>query len=315
MDIGLDVRAFKDRLNVAIDWYDKNTHDLLTSITPPANTGATSVYVNAGKVNNRGFEFEASWKDSVGDFRYGISGNFATLKNKVVEGTGQSIPGAQRWAGINMTYFEEGYPLWYLKTFKVESIDQQTGAPIYKEIDGKEGITADDREYAGSGIPDLTYGLTLELGYKGFDLVVLGSGVQGIEKFFCLNRGDSFTQNTLTEFYTQAWQSPSSTGYKYPKPDAFDPNFASSDMRVFDASFFKIKQIQLGYSVPRNILKKIAMSNLRVYVSFDDWFTFTKYPGLDPETSAVGSGASSLGIDFGSYPMSKKIVFGVNVSF
>ncbi len=315
VDIGLDVRAFKDRLNVALDWYDKNTHDLLTSITPPANTGATSVYVNAGKVNNRGFEFEASWKDSVGDFRYGISGNFATLKNKVVEGTGQSIPGAQRWAGINMTYFEEGYPLWYLKTFKVESIDQQTGAPIYKEIDGKEGITADDREYAGSGIPDLTYGLTLELGYKGFDLVVLGSGVQGIDKFFCLNRGDSFTQNTLTEFYTQAWQSPSSTGYKYPKPDAFDPNFASSDMRVFDASFFKIKQIQLGYSVPRNILKKIAMSNLRVYVSFDDWFTFTKYPGLDPETSAVGSGASSLGIDFGSYPMSKKIVFGVNVSF
>ena len=86
-------------------------------------------------------------------------------------------------------------------------------------------------------------------------------------------------------------------------------------MRVFDASFFKIKQIQLGYSVPRNILKKVAMTNLRVYVSFDDWFTFTKYPGLDPETSAVGSGASSLGIDFGSYPMSKKVVFGVNVSF
>jgi hypothetical protein len=86
-------------------------------------------------------------------------------------------------------------------------------------------------------------------------------------------------------------------------------------MRVYDASFFKIKQIQLGYTLPRKLVKKLAMSSLRAYVSLDDWFTFTKYPGLDPETSHVGSSASGLGVDYGSYPISKKLVFGVNVSF
>ena len=90
-----------------------------------------------------------------------------------------------------------------------------------------------------------------------------------------------------------------------------------SDLRVFDASFFKIKQMQFGYTVPRNILRKVALSSLRAYVSLDDFFTFTKYPGLDPETSNMGSSSngSGLGVDFGQYPISKKLVFGVNVSF
>jgi hypothetical protein len=84
---------------------------------------------------------------------------------------------------------------------------------------------------------------------------------------------------------------------------------------VYDASFFKIKQIQLGYNVPGKLLKKIAVGSLRAYVSLDDFFTFTKYPGLDPETSHAGSSASGLGIDYGSYPIAKKVVFGVNLSF
>ena len=84
---------------------------------------------------------------------------------------------------------------------------------------------------------------------------------------------------------------------------------------MFDASFFKIKQIQLGYTVPSKILKKASISNLRVYASLDDFFTFTKYPGLDPETSLYGASSSGLGVDTGSYPISKKVVFGVNISF
>ena len=132
---------------------------------------------------------------------------------------------------------------------------------------------------------------------------------------YAVMRGDALQQNKLREFYTNAWQSPSSSGYKYPKPDVNDKYYRSSNMLVFDASFFKIKQIQLGYSLPKKLVKRIGMSNLRAYVSLDDWFTFTKYPGLDPEVSHVGSSASGLGIDFGSYPISKKLVFGVNVSF
>ncbi len=316
VDVGLDLRMFNNRLTFSVDWYNKNTHDLLTRTTAPGNTGAEYVYVNAGLVNNHGTEFELGWKDTVGDFSYGISGNLSTVHNKVVKGTSTDrVPGQKIWSSYDVTYFEEGYPLWYLRTFVVDHIDQQTGAAVYKDFDGDGEITGDDRDYVGSGIPDFTYGLTLNFAWKGLDLLVLGAGSQGAELLYAVTRADALQQNTLRMFYADAWQSPSSTGYKYPKPDVNDKFYRTSNMRVYDASFFKIKQIQLGYTFPKKLVKHIGMSNLRAYVSMDDWFTFTKYPGLDPETSHAGSSASGLGIDYGSYPISKKLVFGVNVAF
>ena len=316
VDLGMDLRMLNERLTFSVDWYNKNTHDLLTSTTAPANTGAETVYVNAGLVNNHGTEFELGWKDTIGDFSYGISGNLSTVHNKVVEGTSKDrVPGQKIWSSYDVTYFEEGYPLWYLRTFIVDHIDPTTGEAVYKNFDDDPAITPEDRAFAGSGIPDFTYGLTLNLGWKGFDMLVLGAGSQGAELLYAVTRADALQQNTLKIFYTDAWQNASSTGYKYPKPDSSDKFYRCSNMRVYDASFFKIKQIQLGYTLPRKLVKKIAMSSLRAYVSLDDWFTFTKYPGLDPETSHVGSSASGLGVDYGSYPISKKLVFGVNVSF
>ena len=316
VDVGLDLRMFNNRLTFSVDWYNKNTHDLLTRTTAPGNTGAEYVYVNAGLVNNHGTEFELGWKDTVGDFSYGISGNLSTVHNKVVKGTSSDrVPGQKIWSSYDVTYFEEGYPLWYLRTFVVDHIDQQTGAAVYKDFDGDGEITGDDRDYVGSGIPDFTYGLTLNFAWKGLDLLVLGAGSQGAELLYAVTRADALQQNTLRMFYTDAWQSSASSGYKYPKPDVNDKFYRTSNMRVYDASFFKIKQIQLGYTFPKKLVKHIGMSNLRAYVSMDDWFTFTKYPGLDPETSHAGSSASGLGIDYGSYPISKKLVFGVNVSF
>ena len=321
VDVGLDLRMFKERLTFSVDWYNKNTHDLLTRTTAPANTGAEEVYVNAGLVNNHGTEFELGWKDTIGDFSYGISGNLSTVHNKVVEGTSKDrVPGQKIWSSYDVTYFEEGYPLWYLRTFFVDHIDPETGAAVYKDFPDENGvtdgvITPDDRAFAGSGIPDFTYGVTLNLAYKGFDLLVLGAGSQGAELLYAVGRADALQQNTLRMFYTDAWKNPSSTGYTYPKPDSGDKYYRTSNLRVYDASFFKIKQIQLGYTLPRKLVKKIAMNSLRAYVSLDDWFTFTKYPGLDPETSHAGSSASGLGVDYGSYPISKKLVFGVNISF
>ena len=316
VDVGMDLRMLNERLTFSVDWYNKNTHDLLTSTTAPANTGAETVYVNAGLVNNHGTEFELGWKDTIGDFNYGISGNLSTVHNKVVKGTSKDrVPGQKIWSSYDVTYFEEGYPLWYLRTFMVDHIDPKTGEAVYKDFNNDNAITPDDRDFAGSGIPDFTYGVTLNMGWKGFDLLVLGAGSQGAELLYAVTRADALQQNTLKIFYTDAWQNASSSGYKYPKPDSSDKFYRCSNMRVYDASFFKIKQIQLGYTLPRKLVKKIAMSSLRAYVSLDDWFTFTKYPGLDPETSHVGSSASGLGVDYGSYPISKKLVFGVNVSF
>ena len=316
VDVGLDLRMLKERLTFSVDWYNKNTHDLLTRTTAPGNTGAEYVYVNAGLVNNHGTEFELGWRDNIGDFSYGISGNLSTVHNKVVKGTSSDrVPGQKIWSSYDVTYFEEGYPLWYLRTFIVDHIDPNTGAAVYKNFDDDPAITPDDRDFAGSGIPDFTYGLTLNMAWKGFDFLVLGAGSQGAELLYAVTRADAPQQNTLRIFYADAWKSASSTGYVYPKPDNNDKFYRTSNLRVYDASFFKIKQIQLGYNVPRKLVKRVGVSGLRAYVSMDDWFTFTKYPGLDPETSHAGSSASGLGIDYGSYPISKKLVFGVNVSF
>ena len=314
-DVGLEGRMFGDRLTFEFDWYDKRTHDLITSLTAPGHTGASSMYINAGKVLNTGFEAMLSWKDNIGDFSYGISVNGATLKNKVLEGTSKErVQGERVWQSDYVTYFEEGYPLWYLRTYVMEGINPQTGEAIYKNFDDDPSITQNDRDYVGKGIPDLTYGVTVNLGWKNFDLTIYGTGAQGIEKLFCMQRGDFREANTLQYFWDNAW-APGKTNYLFPKPNKLDTFYIASDAMVFDASFFKVKQIQLGYTVPQSVLRRIKMSQLRAYVSFDDWIVFTKYPGMDPETNGYSRNINGMALDTGSYPMSKKIVFGVNLAF
>ena len=315
VDLGLEARMFNDKLSLNIDWYNKNTNDLLTTTTAPATTGSTSMYVNAGKVNNTGIDFEVSWKEQVGDFGYGISANASTLKNVVVEGTSKEpVPGANGWSSTPMTYFEAGYPLWYIRGYRMLSVDPQTGAATYKDFNNDGAITQSDREYVGSGIPRLTYGLTLNFEYKNFDLIISGAGAQGVDRYYGINRADAKANNTTKFFYDNSWWAPGDNA-KYPKHDTADNVFFCSDQAVFDASFFKVKQIQLGYNFSKSLLDKINMSDLRLYVSLDDFFTFTNYPGLDPETNGYYGSANSIGMDFGSYPISKKIVFGVNVAF
>jgi TonB-linked SusC/RagA family outer membrane protein len=311
-NIGFDARFLRDRLDLSLDWFNKNTFDLLTSTEAPSNTGASSVYVNAGKVNNKGVELMLGWRDEIAGFRYSINGNLATLKNLVTEGTSPDrVPGAGVHSGYTVTYFEEGYPLWYLRTFVVEDFDEN-GYAVYKDFDGVPGINAQDQTMTGNPIPDLTYGLTVNLAYKNFDLNVYGAGVYGNERLYACLRGDFPQQNNLAIFFTDRW-TPENPNARFPRPDFTDTYQTTTNLRIFDASFFKIKQIQLGYNLPKSILQKAWLSELRAYVSLDDWFTFTSYPGLDPETSV--NTTQSLAIDAGGYPISRKVVFGINVAF
>jgi outer membrane receptor protein involved in Fe transport len=150
IDIGLDSRFFKDRLSLTIDFYSKNTDGLLINITPALSSGASSQFVNAGIIHNRGFEFESTWKDNINAFSYSVSTNFATLYNIVKEAPSK-LTGTGTHAGTTVTYFEEGFPVWYIKTYKIDHIDEN-GYAVYKDFDGIEGITDADREYAGSAI-------------------------------------------------------------------------------------------------------------------------------------------------------------------
>ena len=164
----------------------------------------------------------------------------------------------------------------------------------------------------GSGIPDLTYGITLNLSWKGIDLTVFANGAAGNEIAYAVPRSTRIQANTLKYFYDNRW-TPQNTNAKYIGASLknYDKYVQSSAM-VFDGSYFKIKQIQLGYTFPKNLLKKASINSLRVYVSLDDYFNFTSYPGFDPEVSMSGNG---LGLDYGQYPVTKRATLGVNLSF
>ncbi|WP_280765640.1 TonB-dependent receptor [Parabacteroides sp. PFB2-10] len=317
VDFGLDGRFLRDRLTFELDYFDKTTHNLLISTVAPAHTGASSVYINAGKVKNKGLEAQVGWKNSHGDFSYNVNGNIAFLKNEVIEDISKTpLAGSGVQYSGTVTYFEEGYPVWYLRTYEFAGINPENGRAIYTDFDKDGSITESDRKYAGNAIPKYTYGLTATFGYKNFDLVVYGSGVGGNKILYGATRGDFPQANTLTTFYENMW-SPENKNAKYPILHANDIFYRTSDLMVFSGSFFKIKQIQLGYTVPSSISRKIGMSKLRAYVSLEDWFVFTKYPGIDPETNSMTatSAASALAIDYGNYPISKKATLGLNVSF
>lgn len=315
LDLGLDARFFQDRLSFTIDWFNKKTKDLIVSgITPSTIVGNTASPVNAGNIENKGVEIELGWKHALGDFSYGIRGNLATLKNKVtyIHESLDRINGASFHTATGMTVFEKGYPAWYFRGYKVDHIDSESGDPVFVDLDKNGVINDSDKMMIGSGIPDFTYGITLNASYKGIDLTVFGTGSQGNDIMSCTGRGDRLQANILKELYTDRW-TPANKNASRPRAGAtdIDKYWLSSGM-VFDGSYFKIKQIQLGYSLPRQILKKAKINNVRIYCSLDDFFTFTSYPGFDPEVTGTGS---STGLDKGYYPSSRKVVFGLNLNF
>ena len=319
IDLGLDARFLRNRLTLGIDWYDKKTKDLLVSIAPIPEIGVNSTYVNAGSVLNRGLEIELGWRDSIGDLSYSISGNFSTLKNEVTyldPAIYRLENGSQFYNNRARTAFEVGYPIWYMRGYKLEGIDQETGKPIFYDANGDDNIEDGDRTFIGKGIPDYTFGLTVSLEWKGFDFNLYGAGVGGNQIMNLYYQADGPMRNSLRYFYDNAWTETNKTA-KVPSCISVvnDWTYWSSSGVIFDGGYFKIKQIQLGYTLPEKLLKKIFIKGVRAYVSFDDFFCFTKnYPGFDPETATTGS-ANGMGLDLGSYPTTRKIVAGINIKF
>ena len=312
-DFGMDLRLFNNRLTFGVDWYNKDTRDLLVSISPVAEVGVSSQTVNAGSVNNTGWEFELGWQDNIGDFHYSINGNLSTLKNRVTYL--EPSVGHQKGSSFgNMkfsTWFEEGYPVWFFRGYQYAGINAENGKADYYAADGTltQSPVDADMGYMGSALPPLTFGLTLHMDWKGFDFTLFGTGAAGHQLMPCVYRVDHMNINALTYFYNES-------GKSIPKIENMwdSKEFWSSSAVVFKGDFFKIKQIQLGYTLPKKWLNKIFVDNLRVYASMDDWFVFTKYPGFDPETASTGS-TSGMGLDKGSYPNAKRLLFGVNITF
>ncbi len=313
LDFGLDARMFNNRLTFAADYFNKHTKDLLFNVSVPPELGVSSVTANGGDVLNRGLEFELSWRDRIGDFGYGISGNFSSLHNEVLSLAEGAAPDYRTDASSTnykiRTCFEPGYSIWYLNGFEYAGLNEN-GVATYYDINGK--VTTDpgdnDMKYLGDTTPKFMYGFSINLDYKGFDILVNGYG-QGGNYLLPVFHRTGF-KNNLTYYLDKTKDG------TYPSADKQqgDYTFWSSTANLFKGDYFRIKQLQFGYTLPASLTKKAAISNLRLYVSLDDFFTITKYPGLDPETASTNS-TTGAGLDWGSYPTMKKLIFGVNLTF
>lgn len=313
-NIGIDARFLNNRLTLSADYFNKETKDLIVSgIKASTVVGNTFSPVNAGNVTNKGLEIELGWQDKIGDFSYSIRGNIATLKNEVthIHESLSAIDGTSLLTYGAITRFEVGKPAWYFYGYDYIGVDEATGEPLFRDVNGDGMINENDMTDIGKGIADFTYGLTLTAAWKGIDFIVFGTGSQGNDIYSCLNRVD-YNVNQLTFFTKDRWTTNNPHG-SMPRANATDyTKFMKSSGSVLDGSYFKIKQIQLGYTFPKSLTKKAYIENLRLYASLEDFFTFTSYPGFDPEVTGVGS---ALGVDKGSYPNSKKVVLGVSLTF
>lgn len=322
-NVGVDLGILRNKLYLSADYFMKTTSDILLPISLPSYVGSVSpTIVNAGTVRNKGFELSLTYRDKVGDFNYSINGNIATLDNKVLK-LHPNLPNIDG----KVTRTTVGQPLNAYYGFVMEGIYQneaeineqlyatdnptvQPGDIRFKDLDNNGKIDDNDRDFLGSPIPRFTYGFTLNGEYKGFNFSMLFHGVQDVQHFNDLKKilnYDTRPFNHTTEMLGY-WHG-EETSNSIPRP-SFTDNGGSRISSIFveDASFFRLKNVELGYSFAK-LLKKInsPISDLKIYVSAENLFTVTSYSGLDPESTDL--------IDYGTYPQARSFLFGVNVKF
>ncbi|MBL0009499.1 MAG: TonB-dependent receptor [Saprospiraceae bacterium] len=342
-DFGMDMSLWDDRLSIIADYYIKRTDDILVRVPLPQSAGAfTPPYVNAGTVENKGLEFALSYRNSFSELHYNIGANIATIDNKVISIAGtEPLLGGFGLSDGPITRTEPGYPLGSFYLYEMQGIfqnqeevdssafqfnDTRPGDVRFVDIDGNDTINDKDRAHLGNPFPDFTLGFTLGFQYKNFDFSVLVQGVFGNDVYFLY--GNFAYETQLRGFNSYAkildrW-TPTNTDTDIPKVSVDDRNNNRRISTRFleDGSYVRVRNVTLGYTF-NNLLKTDKIKELRLYVSAQNLFTFTKYSGLDPEIQAntndtAGYNVSSdlaVGIDWGTVPAPRTILVGMNIKF
>ena len=328
-DIGLDYSFLNGRLFGSFDWFNKLTDGILISLPAPLEHGTSTVpNQNAGKVRNRGFEFDINWTDRIGNVSYNVGFNMGYVRNIVTkfQGDVSSISGVYK--------IQEGRPINQIYVLDIDRIvrDQadldyvqslvdanpnyfatyqrpELGDFLYRDANGDGNLDANDRIEVGNGnLPAFTYGINMAVSWNNFDFSALFQGV-GDYKVYYNNQAFRFVtvmgQSLNKDITDNAWTPENPYNSKYPilRNNANGKNNIASTAFVHNAAYFRCKNIQLGYTIPRNITQKFAVDRLKVYISFDNLFTITKFPGLDPEVGATVG-----------YPAIKQYSIGLDIS-
>ncbi|MCR8561463.1 TonB-dependent receptor [Mucilaginibacter sp. BJC16-A38] len=331
-NIGLDAVLFHD-FNLTLEWFKKKTTGILQQPNLPFYIGAISnPYANIGDMENTGQELSLSYHKKVGDFNLGFDGNVSHLKNTVTRlAPGQDYLGGAGVQNVQggVTRSEVGHPIgsFYgyenLGVFQTQSevnayISPKTGQRIqpnakpgdfkWADLDGNGIISDADRTFIGNSLPTMQFGVTLTASYKQFDVLVFGQGQSGNKIFQGLHRLDILTANYTTAALGR-WTGPG-TSTVWPRLTDADANNNfeyNSSFFLQSGSYFRFRTIQLGYTLDKDVVKKLGIQRLRLYVTGQNLITFTKYTGYDPDIS--GS------IDQGFYPQARTYIVGLSVGF
>lgn len=320
-DFGVDFGFLDNRITFTTDYYIKNTKDLLNSVQLPSSLGYTNTLQNVGEIENKGLELSLNANVLTGPFTWELNGNISFNKSTVKKlYGGQDILGG--WVDMmivsdNVNLLREGKPLGVFYGYLKDGYDNN-GSEKYKDLSGDGIINQDDKIIIGDPNPDFIYGLNSSMSYKGLELTLFFQGSQGND-LVNISAVDNtldygYGTNMLKEVWGNNWTSENPNA-KYPKVTR-NQKMNFSDRLVENGSYLRLRNIELAYNLPVEKWKLNWLQRIRIYASAQNFITFTKYSGWDPEVNSQG-GSNSIGqgIDHYSYPTAKSITFGINVGF
>ncbi|MDP5101763.1 MAG: SusC/RagA family TonB-linked outer membrane protein, partial [Nonlabens sp.] len=337
-NVGIDMQFLSSKLNVSLDYFNRETRDLLiapgvSGILGSGAPGSSAPFINGGDIRNRGLEFVIGYSNNVSeDFSYNVSYNISTLDNKVLSVNNENGFIEAGGFGVGqppITRFQEGFTIGYFYGYQTDGIFQnaqevaehpsqialgavaQPGDFRYRDIDGNGVIDTRDRTELGNPLPDFTMGLNLSFNYKNWDFQTYLYASIGNDMVRNYERNQPLTN--LTTNVLDRWTGEGTSNSVPRVTTGATSNQVFSNFFVEDASFLRAQNMQIGYTLNDSALDNLKLSKLRVYTSVNNAFTLTKYRGFDPSASSGDPLAS--GIDNGFYPVARTFLVGVNATF
>ncbi|MEG1160657.1 TonB-dependent receptor [Bacteroides sp.] len=322
-EAGFEANMLRNRLHFEGVYYKKNTKDLLASI--PGISGTIPGIGNLGEIQNSGVELAATWRDQIGNWGYSVSANLTTINNKVksLVQEGYSIIAGDK----SQSYTEAGYPIGFFYGYKVDGIYQNqaeiSASPTntlatvtpgdlkFADVNGDGKITPADRTKIGDPTPDVTYGMSLGLSYKNWDLAIDMMG-QGGNQIFRTWDNYNFAQFNYLDQRLDRWHGEGTSNSQPLLNTKHSINSFNSEYFIESGSFFRIRNVQLAYSFDKTLLAKIRLQALKLYVNAQNLKTWKHNTGFTPE---LGGSAIAFGVDNGSYPVPAIYTFGINLTF
>ena len=320
-DIGLDLGLFNEKIQFTVDYYVKNTKNLLNTVQLPSSLGYTATVQNIGKIRNKGLELQVTTDLIDNIFKWNVSANIAFNRNKVIKlYNGQDIDGSTYGLTIvedHPNLIREGKPLSVFYGYQVAGYDDE-GAFTYKDNNDDGEITEEDKTFIGDPNPDFIYGVTSTMSWKNFDLSLFVQGSHGNDIYsfsmMCQTLDYGYGLNTLKEVLDNHW-TPETPNAKYPNISK-NTSTLMSDRFVYDGSYVKLKNIELAYNIPVGKLGIRWLEKGQIFISGQNLITITKYPWWDPEVNSSGGDTSvNQGIDLYTYPTTKGFTFGARLTF